>query len=56
MKLNEYVTSLQERLKKFQALWEKMNSENPDHWPAEMNEGDWDEQFIFCYDDEDGEE
>ena len=38
-----------DQLSRFFDHWEAMHAKLPDHYPLEMEAGDWDEQFdLFC--------
>jgi len=43
--LDEWALELKRRLKRFVKVWKKQNQEDPESWPLEMFEGDWDEHL-----------
>ncbi|USN14314.1 hypothetical protein KABACHOK_05010 [Brevundimonas phage vB_BpoS-Kabachok] len=44
--LDQYVARLQAEITAFADKWRAHNALDPDHWPATMGIGEWDEQFI----------
>lgn len=41
------VASFREDLTAFEKYWRENHAETPEHWPMEMGEPDWFEQFIM---------
>ncbi|UUV42994.1 hypothetical protein RCAQUAPHINA_24 [Rhodobacter phage RcAquaphina] len=52
MHLEEYIASMKARLDRFEKHWKEKSVVEPDFYPMEMGEGDWDDQFIFAFGDE----
>lgn len=48
MKLHEFIDEQTKLLHSFKLYWELMSEKEPSNFPNEMNEGDWDEQFMLC--------
>jgi hypothetical protein len=51
MTLKEYIDEETRRLTAFATYWEKQAKDNPQAFPNEMLQGDWDDQFYsfsFC--------
>lgn len=54
MTLQEYIESVKKRVDQFEAHWldERKKAEKRKEeyqWPLEMNEAEWDEQFLFFF-------
>lgn len=47
MTLEEFIAEMKKDIDKFEVNWRKQNVAKPEHWPMEMNEGDWYEQFLM---------
>jgi hypothetical protein len=47
MTLEEYFLQKRKALADFLANWSEQAQADPSSYPAEMNHGDWDEQFQF---------
>lgn len=45
MTLEEYVSELHREVEAFAEYWRKSSQETPEHFPEELDIGDWDEQF-----------
>lgn len=47
--LDQWQRELLEQVEGFVQFWEEQHNKLPDHYPLEMEAGDWDEQFdLFC--------
>jgi len=46
MKLEEYVQTAIQELKKFQKKWEQEHEKNPEYYPMELEEGEWGQQEL----------
>jgi len=46
MTINDYIKQEHDRLDKLARYWKEQHKLQPDLYPLEMQEGDWDEQFI----------
>lgn len=48
MTLDEFVQQTIEDLRLFKEIWEKRNESDPENYPLEMNEEEWEEQFFIA--------
>lgn len=46
MDLDTFVKEALSDVERFKAYWVENNQKKPDLWPAEMNAGEWFEQFL----------
>lgn len=46
MTLEEFKQTILKDLEGFEKEWEEGRQANPDHYPLELGEGDWFEQFL----------
>lgn len=46
MTLEEYVEMVKKDLDEFESNWKNSHESDPENWPMEMNEGNWDEQLL----------
>ena len=46
MILKDFIESEQNDLERFKEYWERMNNKNPEHFPMDMVQGEWFEQYI----------
>ena len=44
MHLKEYVEKAKEELDKFEQMWLEGHASDPDNWPLDIGEGEWNEQ------------
>lgn len=51
MTFEEFIEEKQKDLYRFVEFWKEKNKSNPDVYPIEMGEGDWDEQFDLYSED-----
>lgn len=49
--LKQFNLEKREQLRRFNDYWLENMSANPDLFPMEMNDGDWDQQFEFFVDE-----
>ncbi len=47
MNLIEFKNTINKDIEDFTKMWEEGKRENPQHFPNEMNEGDWLDQFLI---------
>lgn len=47
MLFSEFVKEMQKDLDGFEKRWKSMQAKKPEHYPNELGEGDWLEQFII---------
>jgi hypothetical protein len=45
MNIEEFIKDQMEMLKEFQQEWELGKERNPEHYPEELDAGEWDEQL-----------
>jgi hypothetical protein len=45
--LDQFVAEMKQDLERFAISWRKQNAKKPEHWPMEMNVGDWYDQFLM---------
>jgi hypothetical protein len=46
MTLDEFIKSMKQDLDAFRANWKEQQSEVPEHFPNDLDEGDWYDQFL----------
>lgn len=46
MSLDEFITESRQDVERFRLHWLKQHDAKPEHFPTEMNPGDWFDQFI----------
>lgn len=47
MTLHEFIVRQHVLLERFGANWKAQHEQSTDDWPLEMNEADWEEQFLM---------
>ncbi len=47
MTLEEFVKKEKENIKRFEKWWKEQEKKIPEHYPHEMEWGDWDEQYML---------
>ena len=51
MTLEEFEAEIRADVDRFVANWRSQSARDPDYWPAEMEPGEWNEQWIAWRDD-----
>lgn len=47
MKINDYIHKTRDELVSFEFWWRKQRRADPEKFPLEMDEAEWDEQLTF---------
>jgi hypothetical protein len=48
--LDEFIEEREKDIERFKKEWLEGNKKDPDNWPMEMPDGEWDEQFRAWWD------
>lgn len=50
MNLAAFTSNLLSQITEFTKYWEENHKKNPEEFPAEMNQAEWEEQMVMWYD------